>query len=188
VPPVLRAFVELFVVIDVIGTLPIFLALTRDFTPAERRRSANVALAVAGGLMLVFLVVGDGVLALLRVELSSFRIAGGLILGILGLQLVLGQPDQTRAATAGSAAMIIGTPLLTGPGTISTIILLTEAHGTLVVLVAALANLLVAWAALLAAGAIARVLGANMIQLLSRVMGLLLLAIAVQYVRDGIAG
>jgi multiple antibiotic resistance protein len=84
--------------------------------------------------------------------------------------------------------MIIGTPLLTGPGTISTIIILTEAHGRLVVLAAAAANLLVAWAALLAAGSIARVLGPNMIQLLSRVMGLLLLAIAVQYVRDGIAG
>lgn len=185
-PALLRAFVELFVIIDVVGTLPIFLSLTRDFSPEERRRSANVALAVAGGLMLVFLAAGDGVLELLNVELSSFRIAGGVILGILGLQLVLGKPDETRAATSGSAAMIIGTPLLTGPGTISTIILLTEAHGRLVVLAAAAGNLVVAWAALLAAGSIARVLGPNMIQLLSRVMGLLLLAIAVQYVRDGI--
>lgn len=185
-PALLRAFVELFVIIDVVGTLPIFLSLTRDFSPEERRRSANVALAVAGSLMLVFLAAGDGVLELLNVELSSFRIAGGVILGILGLQLVLGKPDETRAATSGSAAMIIGTPLLTGPGTISTIILLTEAHGRLVVLAAAAGNLVVAWAALLAAGSIARVLGPNMIQLLSRVMGLLLLAIAVQYVRDGI--
>ena len=184
--PLLRAFVELFVIIDVIGTLPIFLSLTRELSADDRRRSANVAVLVAGGLMLLFLAVGLQLLDVLRIELSSFKVAGGLILGLLGIQLVLGKEDGARAVSYGSAAMIIGTPLITGPGTITTIIILAEEHGRLVVLGAIVANLVVCWATLLASGAIARVLGPNLIQLLSRVMGLLLLAIAVQYVRDGL--
>jgi multiple antibiotic resistance protein len=92
------------------------------------------------------------------------------------------------ASSYGSAAMIIGTPLITGPGTISTIIILAEANGRALVLAAILANLVICWTMLLASGLIARVLGTNVIQILSRVMGLLLLAIAVQYVRDGLTG
>jgi multiple antibiotic resistance protein len=185
----LRAFFELFVIIDIIGTLPVFISLTSDMTPSERRRSANTALIVAGVLMLIFLAVGLQALALLHIELSSFKIAGGIILGILGVQLVLGK-EVTAPGKGGhnSAGLIIGTPLITGPGTITTIIILTQAHGRLLVLAAIVANLVVCWVMLLASGAIARVLGANVIQVLSRVMGLLLLAIAVQYVLDGIGG
>lgn len=185
----LRAFFELFVVIDIIGTLPVFLSLTRDFAPAERRRSAGAATLVAGGLMLLFLAVGLDLLALLHIELSSFKVAGGLILGILSVQLVLGKElAEAGVRSTSSAAMIIGTPLITGPGTISTIIILAQANGRTVVLGAILANLAICWAALVASGWIARVLGRNVIEVLSRVMGLLLLAVAVQYVRDGLGG
>jgi multiple antibiotic resistance protein len=185
----LRAFFELFVIIDIIGTLPVFLTLTSAMTPAERRRSANVALLVAGALMLLFLAVGLQLLDLLHIQLSSFKIAGGIILGILGVQLVLGKDVAGQAAhDYGSAAIIIGTPLITGPGTITTIIILAQAQGRALVLAAIVANLLVCWATLLAGGRIARVLGPNVISILSKVMGLLLLAIAVQYVRDGIVG
>ncbi len=187
--PFLRAFFELFVIIDIIGTLPVFLSLTRGLTPAERRRSANVALFVAGALMLVFLAVGLDVLNLLHIELSSFKIAGGIILGILGVQLVLGkQVGGSPAEGHESAAIIIGTPLITGPGTITTIIILARADGRPLVLGAILANLLVCWVTLLAGDRIARALGPNVIQIVSKVMGLLLLAIAVQYVREGLAG
>jgi multiple antibiotic resistance protein len=185
----LRAFFELFVIIDIIGTLPVFLSLTSGMTAAERRRSANVALIVAGTLMLVFLAVGLQLLDLLHIQLSSFKIAGGIILGILGVQLVLGKDLGGQAAhDYGSAAIIIGTPLITGPGTITTVIILAQAQGRALVLAAILANLLVCWVILLASGRIARALGPNVIQILSKVMGLLLLAIAVQYVRDGVAG
>lgn len=184
----LRAFFELFVIIDIIGTLPIFISLTRTFTPEERRRSANVALVVAGALMLLFLAVGLDLLELLRIQLSSFKIAGGIILGILGVQLVLGREGERAAASTGSAAIIIGTPLITGPGTITTIIILTEAHGRALVLAAVAANLAICWVTLMASGWIARILGLNVIQILSKVMGLLLLGIAVQYIRDGLEG
>ncbi len=185
----LRAFFELFVIIDVVGTLPIFLSLTRGFPASERRRSVNVAVSVAGVLMVVFLAVGLETLDLLRIQLSSFKIAGGIILGILGVQLVLGKETQPEGKqTASSAALIIGTPLITGPGTITTIIILAESIGRLLVLGAIVANLLICWIILSTSGWIARVLGTNVIQVLSKVFGLLLLAIAVQYVRDGIGG
>jgi multiple antibiotic resistance protein len=185
------AFVTVLVIMDPIGNIPIFLALTKGQTVPERRRAAALSSAVAGGVILAFALGGDQVLHLLGISLEALQVAGGLLLLVIALELLHPGSDGSgsSALTSGDtniALVPLGTPLLAGPGAIAATMLYSrQAHdlgGSLSVVLALAAVLTVIYLSMRYASVFSRLLRDNGIELLSRVMGLLVAAIAVQLV------
>lgn len=184
------AFVTVLVIMDPIGNIPIFLALTKGQTVRQRRRAAALSSTVAGAVILAFAVCGQQVLQLLGISLESLQVAGGLLLLVIALELLHPSAgDGTSALAAGDtniALVPLGTPLLAGPGAIAATMLYTrqadDLGGSLSVVLALVAVLAVVYLSMRYASLFAGVLRDNGIELLSRVMGLLVAAIAVQLV------
>ena len=186
-----EALVTLFVITDPPGSVPIFLALTGAMTPPERNRAAWQAVAVAGGVIIGFAVAGRQILDYLGIELPALQAAGGLLLLLVALELLTGRMDDpTRQSTSNVALVPLGTPLLAGPGAIvATMLFVEEAQGPPDYLAIALAVLLVmglVWATLRYSWLIVKVLRRGGIEVLTRVAGLFLAAIAVQLVADAV--
>lgn len=183
------AFVTVLVIMDPIGNIPIFLSLTKGQDVPERRRSALLAASVAGLVILAFALGGQQVLHVLGISLESLQVAGGLLLLVIALELLRpgGAGSSTMASGDTNIALVpLGTPLLAGPGAIATTMLYTrqadDLGGSLSVVLALIAVLGVVYLSMRYASLFARVLRDNGIELLSRVMGLLVAAIAVQLV------
>ena len=198
----LSAFITLFVVLDPPGCAPIYAGLTTGASPAQKRSMAIRACVIAGAILLVFALFGERLLAALHIELDSFRAAGGIMLFLIALDMVFEKRTQRREARAEQvretpeiedvSVFPMAMPMLAGPGAIAAIMLLTnEARGTeqtLVVLGALTAVLLLTALALIAAGPLIRLLGARVEAVITRLLGVLLAALAAQYVIDGIRG
>lgn len=184
-----EAFITLTVIMDPLGSAPIFIALTAGRTPVARRRAALEAAGAAGGLVVVFALFGRLVLDYLHVSVESLTIAGGMLLLLVALQMLRGE-ELTQPDTANVALVPLATPLLAGPGAIAAVMVLTrrfeDASGRIGVFVGIVAAVVVVAVGLLLADAIARLLRPSVIQLLTRVLGLLLSAIAVQFIIDAI--
>src|SRR3989442_3164541 len=185
----LRVFVTMFVIIDPIGTVPVFLALARG--SPRRGLMAFQAVAAAGGLVLAFGLFGQQILRYLGISIPSLQVAGGLLLVLLSVQELRGEvsADEVKHNVA---LVPLGTPLLAGPGAIAaTMLFFREASSVTerLVLVGALTLVLaITWLALWLSEVIRGVLKDTGIEFLTRVMGLLLAAIAVQFVAEGIRG
>jgi multiple antibiotic resistance protein len=184
-----ETFVTLLVIMDPVGAAPIFIAMTRHLTPAERQRAAVRAMLAAAALVIGFALVGRALLDYLEVSVESLSIAGGLLLLLVALEMLRGT-DQPSADTGDVALVPLATPLVAGPGAIATVIVLTERNpdGRAGVLLGIVAAILAVGVALLLAERLGRVLPASIIGFLTRVFGLLLSAIAVQLVVDGVRG
>lgn len=196
----LSAFITLFVVIDPPGCAPIYAGLTKGATQAQRRNMAIRATTIAGAILLVFALFGEALLGALHIELDSFRIAGGLMLFLIALDMVFEKRTQRREERAEKVAATpevedvsvfpMAMPMLAGPGAIASIMLLMSKaqgpEGTVVVLAALLAVLLLTLAALIAAGPLMRIFGDRVEAVITRLLGVLLAALAAQYVIDGL--
>ena len=184
-----EAFITLLVIMDPLGTAPIFISLTAGRTRAARRRAALEAAAAAGGLVVVFALFGRLILDYLHVSVESLMIAGGLLLLLVALQMLRGE-EFAQPETANIALVPLATPLLAGPGAIAAVMVLTKRYedgaGRIGVFVGILAVVLVVAIGLVLADQIARLLRPSVIQLLTRVLGLLLSAIAVQFIVDAV--
>lgn len=178
-----------FTTLDPVGTLAVFVALTAGLPAAERRRTAHRTIAYATAILLVAVVVGQFVLTALGVRLLSLQVAGGVILFLLGLQMLFKGSDQTSAGRpeAGHdiAVFPLAIPSIAGPGVIMAAIVRTDSNlrsvreqlPTVAVLLGMLA---ITWGLLLMAGPILRVIGENGATILVRVMGMLLAALSVE--------
>jgi len=184
-----EAFITLVVIMDPLGSAPIFISLTAGLTPGARRRAALVAAAAAGGLIVVFALFGRLVLDYLHVSVESLTIAGGMLLLLVALQMLRGE-EISQPETANVALVPLATPLLAGPGAIAAVMVLTrryeDAPGMIGVLLGIVAAAAIVAIGLMLAGRIARLLHPSVIQLLTRVLGLLLAAIAVQFIVDAV--
>jgi multiple antibiotic resistance protein len=183
---VARAFASLFVIMNPFASIPIFLRVAGE----DKARAAAQAVLVAGGVLFAFLFFGPALLEVFHITLDSLRVAGGLVLGILGVRLVLGLRilDREGEGGHGPALTLIGTPMLTGPGVITMTMVLTEESGALVTACAAVGSLALSWLLLAISGLLSRVMGRNAVEITSRVMGLLVTATAVEMVVRGIRG
>jgi multiple antibiotic resistance protein len=196
----LSAFVTLFVVIDPPGCAPIYAGLVSGATPKQASGMAVRACAIAAAILLVFALFGEQLLGALHIELNSFRLAGGIMLFVIAMDMVFEKRTQRREARAEQvkatpevedvSVFPMAMPMIAGPGSIATIMLLmAKAEGTeatLVILGAMLAVVLLTLVALVAAGPIMMLLGAKVEAVITRLLGVLLAALAVQYVIDGV--
>jgi multiple antibiotic resistance protein len=186
-----EVFVTLLVIIDPPGMLPIFLALTRAMAPRERKRAAWMAVALATGVIVVFAVAGQQILAYLGVDLPALQAAGGLLLLLVALSLLTGRSDDPdRQVTSNVALVPLGTPLLAGPGAIVATMLFVQGATGVTDYLAISAGIalvfVVTWLLLRFSGVMVRALRPAGIEVLTRISGLLLAAIAVQLVADAI--
>lgn len=186
-----ETFVTLAVIMDPVGLAPIFVAMTRSLTRAQRRQAAVRAVLAAGALVIAFALGGGVLLEYLNVSVDSLSIAGGLLLLLVALEMLRGQ-DYPEEGAGDIALVPLATPLVAGPGAIATVIVLERkadgGGGTLAVLAGTLAALAVVLLGLLAAERVSETLPDALVDFFTRVLGLLLSAIAVQLVVDGVKG
>jgi multiple antibiotic resistance protein len=193
------AFVTFLLVIDPPGCAPIFAGLTRGAAPPHRRAMAVRAVLVASAILLFFALLGEDLLRALGISLSAFRIAGGLMLFLIALEMVFEKRTERRENRAQEVSesdvedisvFPMAIPMIAGPGSIASVMLLmARSEGlseSLVVLGALAATMALTLAALLAAGPLKRLLGPRMEAMITRVLGVLLAALAVQFVLDGL--
>ena len=186
-PGIIYSFAALFIILDPLLSVPIFAAMTKGQTTKEIHRQAFIAVAVAGGLMYLFLIFNTTIFAILGLSLPAFQIAGGTILFLLGLQEALGiELGRSRGHATSPAGVVIGTPLLCGPGTITTVMLLSKDYGILIPFIAISLSLLATWLILYYAEGIQRVLGDVVTDIMGKVLGMLVTAIAVKIIASGI--
>jgi multiple antibiotic resistance protein len=198
-PEYSRFFTALLVILNPFAAIPFFLGLTQGYTTSERSKAAMITSITVAIVLSLSAVFGETMLTLLGTSLPSFRVGGGLVLLLMALTMLRAQPDQMRTTSVEAAAaesresiavVPIAIPLLAGPGSISTVII--EAHRigaenhilwiVLVILVLAL----VLWAVLRLATPIGRILGPIGLNILNRLFGLILTAIAIEIMANGL--
>lgn len=196
----LNSFIVLFSVIDPIGVAWLFAAMTHGSPRQEQRRMAVMATLLASSILLVFFFTGTTLLDWLGITIPAFRIAGGALLFLLSIDMVFARHSGLRSTTSNEqdeashkqdiSVFPLAFPLLAGPGAITTILLMTStnSHGSLFweVLLVLVLVLLISLLALLYAPVLVRLLGETGANVISRILGLLLAALAVQYVVDGV--
>ncbi len=196
---IFNSFVTLLVVVDPLGLAPIFAALTRGY-PESRRRATAIRGAVLGSIILLaFALAGDVLLNSLGITLPAFRIAGGLLLFLVALDMIFARPSGMRSRTVreqeedsyeGDVSVFpLAIPLLAGPGAITTVLLYTggrSAPEVAMFVLVLLAVLLITLVSLLLASRVMGLFGETGVNVLARVLGVLLAALAVQFVLDGV--
>jgi len=192
----ISAFITLFVVIDPPGCAPIYAGLTKGASPAQSRNMAIRASIIAFVILLVFALFGQDLLGALHIELDAFRIAGGMLLFLTAMEMLFERrakrrEDQAEDDRPDPSVFPLATPLMAGPGAMASMILLTGEvrgdwagmAGVLGVMVAVIAVVLTLF---LAAGLLERALGRTGINVVTRLLGMLLAALSVQFVLDGL--
>jgi len=182
----LLTFVPLFIVIDAFGNLPFVISLSEGMSQRDRRKTIHVAAVTATIVGLAFLFFGQFILNVMGISVGSFTIAGGLILLILSIKYILTGKVVEVVREEMIAVVPIGTPLLSGPATIATLLLLVGQFPLYIVLISFVLNLLIAWVLFLLGNKIVNFMGKGGLRAVSNVFNLLLAAIAVAMVIRGL--
>jgi multiple antibiotic resistance protein len=188
-----NSFLTLLVIVDPFGNVPIFLALTKDLHPLERKRTVMKSVFAATVMIVAFALVGEYVLEFFGVSTEAFTIAGGLLLLAIGFEMVLtGISTHSRQVEEAERESVyitpLATPLLAGPGSMTAGILLVQQEGVYVAVLAIALALALSLLVLLNCNTIFRIIGRDGTTVLSKIMGLLVAAIAVQMIVNGIVG
>jgi multiple antibiotic resistance protein len=185
-----QLFVLFFVIIDPLASLAVFFVGTAGMSERERRRVAVLAIFVATLLCLLFLFFGNALISLFNTGIAEFRVAGGLILAILGVRMTLGAPLRDLKENEGdrgrAVAALIATPLLTGPATITSVILAVNDFGVAVTLLAVASVLALSGVLLYYASAIHRHVSTTATQVLSTILGLVTLSWGISFMVAGL--
>jgi multiple antibiotic resistance protein len=195
----LASFITLLVVVDPPGVVPIFVGLTKDETAPGRRAILVRAVLVAFGVALFFLIAGRAVLTYLGVTVHAFSISGGILLFVAAMPMLFGRrgglqaPEPKEQGGEDISIFPLAMPLLSGPGTIATILLLTSHAGgdariLMAIGVAIALVFVVSFVSLMLGARLIRLVGEGGVHIATRVMGIVLAALAVQYVLNGITG
>jgi len=182
----LLALIPVFVAMDAIAVLPIFLSMVEGMPPNDKKIIIKQSVITAFLISVCFLAVGKFIFSALGITVADFKIAGGIVLLVLAINDLL-FPEKTRRFQGSSIGVVpLGMPLIVGPGVLTTIIILVDTYGYLPALFSILINLFIVWLAFNKSDAIMKILGENGAKGFSKVMSIFLAAIAVMMIRRGI--
>ena len=180
------AFVPIFVAVDALGMVPVYLGLTEGMSPQQRARLVRNALPVALGVALSFLFVGKLVFLWLDITISDFLVAGGAILFILSIRDLLSEGRSARLSPEMSGVVPLAVPLIVGPAVLASSLILLDSFGVWPTVFSIVANILLCGLILISANRVSTLLGMVGAQTLSKISSLLLAAIGVMLVRRGL--
>lgn len=184
---ILKSFIALFVIINPIGNLTIFIGLAKGLDAKKRTHIVNRTMAIASVLLIFFLFLGAAIFKLFNIGMDSFMIGGGIMLLIIAIIYVLDINTKTDPNIEDDiAAVPMATPFLIGPGTITSAVLLVSQYGILAPVLGAVGALLSVWIILRFSNQVYRFLGVHWASILSRVMGLFVAAIAIEFIKQGV--
>ena len=184
---IIKATLVLFVIVDPFGNIPIFMSLTEKMTKPQRRKVFNTATLVGVILLLVFAFVGQEILSIFGVSLFSFEVAGGILLLIIAIKILIsGSLEDMSESPESMGAVPIAMPLLVGPGAITTTIFNLQSYGIAVAAISILIVLVLTWFILRYVDTVYRFLGKTGAIVIARVMALFIAAFAVQYMLIGV--
>ena len=181
----LITFTALFVALDVIGTVPIYLSLTKDLDRKQRHVIVDKSMGVALVVAILFMIVGQATFKHLGISLNDFRIAGGLVLLLISLADLLGGPEAVQKSSGETGIVPLAVPLISGPGVLTTLLIQAGAVGYLITAAGLLLNYLLAWFILRHCDRVTKWIGRDGTVVLSKISALLLAAIAVAMIRSG---
>lgn len=182
----LKAFIPMFVAVDIVGVLPFFIGVTEGIEPRNRKKLIKNSVITASLVAVLFVLAGKALFNYLKVELPDFMIAGGLVLFIISAYDLISQEKARIVPDATVGVVPLGTPLLAGPAVLATALILVEPYGFLITIISIILNMLIAGVAFLYSGIIIKILGKNGARALSKIMALVLCAYGVMMIRQGI--
>ncbi len=184
----LACFIPLFVAVDPLGIIPVYLGLTEGMNVREMRRVILMTIATAAGVAGLFLFLGKGVFVFLGISDNDFKIAGGIILLLISLDMVLSGREREQRWERSIGVVPLGVPLIVGPASITTLLIQIDIYPIGFVIAGLVANLLIVSLVFIYSRYIGRLLGTSGMTALSKLIGLFLAAIAVMMMRVGIQG
>lgn len=189
--PYILTFIQIFVAVDAIGNIPLFVSLVEGTTKKQRAKIIAESITTATVVSILFMLGGKWVLRFIGVTIPDFQIAGGVLLFVISLRLLL--PGTTRSFLSDGhgkevGVFPLGTPLITGPAVLTTTVIMLDTFGIWPTFVSLVINMVIVWVSLVKADAIMRVMGVSGTRAFSKIMYILLAAIGVMMVRRGITG
>ena len=188
--PYILSFISLFVAVDAIGNIPLFLSLTEGCTKKQRREVIRYSIATATIVAILFMFIGKAVLRFIGVSIPDFQIAGGALLFVISMRLLLPTAAQGFSAPAtyrqDFGVFPLGTPLITGPAVLTTSLMMVDAYGYTATFAALVVNMLIVWLTLYKSDFFTRVLGTSGLRAIAKIVYILLAAIGVMMVRRGV--
>ena len=191
IKPYLVTFIPIFFAVDILGTIPVFLSLTEELAPKQKAKIVTDSVIIAGAIAILFAFLGKIILKGLGVTINDFKMAGGILLFLLSVYLLL--PGKSRDFVNQTLSEDLGifplaTPLITGPAVLVTTMMLLDKFGLFATLVSLVLNMLLAWAALKSSDVLIRLVGHFGVKAFSKISYIFLAAIGVMILREGIAG
>ena len=189
--PYLLAFIPIFVAVDSIGNIPLFVSLAEGMSKKQKHKAIVESVTTATVLAVLFMLVGKWVLTMIGITIADFQVAGGVLLFAIAMRLLL--PGTSKYALSNGhdkdvGVFPLGTPLITGPAVLTTTLMMLDSFGILCTFVALILNMLIVWVTLVKSDTIMKLMGAGGTRAFSKIMYILLAAIGVMMVRRGITG
>lgn len=185
---ILSLTVSLFLILDPFASLPMFINITKDLDERTMKSYANKAIVVAAILLYAFMFIGNDLMDIFGVSMDSFRVAGGIIFLMMAIELVFGLNLSKMDDEKGAKWAIIASPILTGPGVITTAILFSDQQGILTVMIAGTIALLITWVILRCSPIIMRYVGEQALGIVTKIIGLFIAAMGVESIFSGSLG
>lgn len=189
--PFILTFIPIFVAVDAIGNIPVFISLVERTSKKQRHSAINESVTTATAMAIIFMFVGKWVLRLLGITIADFQIAGGAMLFVISLRLLL--PGSQKIIFSDGhdkdiGVFPLGTPLITGPAVLTTTLIMLDTHGIIPTFISLVVNMAIVWFSLVKADSIITLLGSSGTRAFSKIMYILLAAISVMMIRRGIMG